>query len=67
MSTSSLNKTSPPTLPEREILQAIQGIRFGAVEIVIHDSRVKEIRQTHRLRFIGNDASKISSHPITGG
>ena len=67
MSTSSLNKTSPPTLPEREILQAIQGIRFGAVEIVIQDSRVTEILQNHRLRFIGNDANKISSHPITGG
>lgn len=33
------------------ILQALQGIRFGAVEIVIHDGKIVQIERKERLRF----------------
>jgi len=59
MSASSQNNSSALVLPEQEILQAIRGIRFGVVEVVVHDSRVTEIRQTRRVRL----ASPINFHP----
>jgi hypothetical protein len=67
MSASSQNNSTAPALPEQEILQAIRGIRFGVVEVVVHDSRVTEIRQTRRVRLAGGDPDKISPHPTTGG
>jgi len=33
------------------ILQALHGIRFGAVEIVIHDGKVVEIQRKERVRW----------------
>lgn len=33
-----------------EILKAIRDIRFGSVEVIVHDGRVTEIRQTRRRR-----------------
>jgi len=35
------------------ILQALNGIRFGAVEIVIHDGKVVQIERKERVRFEG--------------
>lgn len=51
-----MNAPSPSTkstqaVPEREILQAIREVRFGMVEIVVHDGRVMEIRQTKKVRI----------------
>ena len=36
---------------ERQILASIQQIRFGSLEIVIHDSRVVQIERSEKLRF----------------
>lgn len=36
---------------EEEILKAVREIMFGTVEVVVHDHRVMEIRQTRRKRF----------------
>lgn len=33
------------------ILQALQGIRFGAVEIIVHDGKVVQIERKERVRF----------------
>lgn len=33
------------------IVQALQGIRFGAVEIIIHDGKVVQIERKERLRL----------------
>ena len=33
------------------ILQALRGIRFGAVEIVVHDGKVVQIERKERVRF----------------
>lgn len=34
-----------------EILDALKGIRFGAVEITVHDGRVVQIDRHERHRF----------------
>ncbi len=36
---------------ERHILQNLQQIRFGTLEIVIHDSRVVQIEKSEKVRF----------------
>lgn len=36
---------------EQKILTAIQGIKFGAVEVLIHDSRVVQIERSEKVRF----------------
>lgn len=36
---------------DTEVLRAIHAIAFGTVEIIIHDSRITEIRQTRRTRL----------------
>jgi hypothetical protein len=36
---------------EREILLAIQGIRYGSVEIIIHNSEVVQIERKEKVRF----------------
>ena len=40
---------------EKRILEAIQGIKYGAVEVLIHDSRVVQIERSEKVRF---DAKK---------
>ena len=34
-----------------EILDALKGIKFGAVEIVVHDGKVTQIDRRERFRF----------------
>ncbi|MDX2073215.1 MAG: YezD family protein [Alphaproteobacteria bacterium] len=36
---------------EKHILDAIQGIKYGAVEVLIHDSRVVQIERSEKTRF----------------
>ena len=33
------------------LLEAIGGIRYGSVEIVIHDSKVVQVIRTEKVRF----------------
>ena len=37
---------------EEQILAAVRDLTFGVVEIVVHDRRVTEIRQTRRTRLV---------------
>ncbi|HUK20644.1 MAG TPA: YezD family protein [Gemmatimonadales bacterium] len=39
----------------RQIAQAIAGIRYGSVEIVIHDSRVVQVERREKVRVAGHD------------
>jgi hypothetical protein len=55
------------TMPEREILQAVREVRFGAVEIVAHDGRVMEIRQTKKVRIPSESATSNLSDLKPGG
>jgi hypothetical protein len=36
---------------ERHILQAIKHVRYGSVEIIIHDSKVVQIERKEKIRF----------------
>jgi hypothetical protein len=64
---------SPETGPTRDnsalqserltdtILCALRGIRYGSVEIIVHDGRVVQIERTEKLRFdpANSDPRKI--------
>lgn len=39
-----------------ELLRSLRDIRFGSVEIVIHDSRVVRIERRERVRLGGDDS-----------
>jgi hypothetical protein len=41
----------------REILSAIDSLRYGSVEIVVHDGRVTQIEKREKVRF-GQEASQ---------
>jgi hypothetical protein len=45
---------SVATVPEREILEAVRAIRYGSVEVVIHDSKVVQVIRTEKVRFDSN-------------
>jgi hypothetical protein len=56
ITSSSSEATTTETLPtlsevDAEILRAIRNIRFGSVEITIHDSRVVQIERKEKRRF----------------
>lgn len=36
---------------EQQILQAIKDVRYGSVEILIHDSQVVQIERKEKIRF----------------
>ena len=36
---------------EQHVLDAIRGIKYGAVEILIHDSCIVQIERTEKIRF----------------
>lgn len=44
------SELQPERLTDR-ILHALRGIRYGSVEIIVHDGRVVQIERTEKLRF----------------
>jgi hypothetical protein len=36
---------------QEQIARALHGLRFGSVEIIVHDSRVVQIERTEKLRL----------------
>jgi hypothetical protein len=53
---SRVSRSTPLTLVEEEILKSVRRIRYGSVEITIHDSRVVQIEQKEKVR-IGGESS----------
>ena len=54
MASAALNTAVPSaTVHEREILDAVRAIRYGSVEVVIHDSKVVQVIRTEKVRFDG--------------
>jgi hypothetical protein len=43
---------------EQDIRQALKGIRFGSVEVIIHDSRVVQIERKEKLRYDAPPANR---------
>jgi hypothetical protein len=35
----------------QKILEALQGLRFGAVEIIVHDGRIVQIERKEKVRL----------------
>ena len=48
----------------REILSAVNGLSFGSVEIVVHESRVVQIERRERVRLDGDLAQQASKPPL---
>ncbi len=36
---------------EQEVLKALRDLQFGVVEVVVHERRITEIRQTRKTRL----------------
>jgi hypothetical protein len=51
MASAARNPTVSGATVEQEILDAVRAIRFGSVEIVIHDSKVVQVIRTEKVRF----------------
>ena len=43
------------TVIEKQIMRLLEGLRFGSIEIVVHDSKVVQIERKEKLRL---DAGK---------
>ncbi len=49
MSQPHINTTSSDV--SREILRAIESLRYGSLEIIVHDGRVTQIEKREKVRF----------------
>jgi hypothetical protein len=50
------DRTQPPQPPRSEawvevVRQAVNTLRFGIVQVVVHDGQVTQVERTERLRF----------------
>lgn len=39
------------TTSDEEILKAVRNVKFGSVEITIHDSKVVQVERREKIRF----------------
>jgi hypothetical protein len=46
-----MNEQKNITDKEQEILRAIKSVKYGSVEIIIHDSAVVQIERKEKIRF----------------
>ena len=44
---------------ERVVLHALKGIRYGSLEIIIHDSRVVRIERKEKIKVDSHDSSEL--------
>lgn len=42
---------APRTALDEEILRAVHNVRFGSVEITIHDAKVVQVERREKIRF----------------
>ena len=45
------NPDESDQIVERKILDAVKSLRYGSVEITVHDSKVVQIERKERFRF----------------
>lgn len=43
---------------DQEVLRAIREIRYGSVEVIIHDSKIVQIARTEKVRLDTSGAGK---------
>lgn len=46
-------EASPLAAEERAVLAAIRELRFGSVEVVVHQSRIVQVVRSEKQRFDG--------------
>ena len=46
-----IKRSYPEQEVEEAILSALKGLRFGSVEIIVHDSRVVQIERKEKMRI----------------
>ena len=51
MSLKQHHKTTVNDAMVKEIVEALHGLRYGYVQIVVHDSRIVQIEKTEKTRF----------------
>jgi hypothetical protein len=56
LETRKFDKEQPVTDIANQIAIALQGIRFGSVEIIVHESKVVQIERKEKLRFDRNSS-----------
>jgi hypothetical protein len=45
-----------PSVTEREVLEVLRAIRYGSIEITLHEGRIVQIERREKVRF-RDDAS----------
>jgi hypothetical protein len=50
------DRQDPQTI-EQAIRLALRGIRFGSIEIIVHDSKVVQIERKEKTRFDGDGST----------
>ena len=50
-STQTTTKDAPETAWERTVRQAVRGLRYGSVEVQVHDGRVVQVETREKVRF----------------
>ena len=45
-------------ISEKDIANVIKGIKFGSVEITIHDSKIVQVERKEKIRSIDNKESE---------
>ena len=46
-----MSKANEPAEIEKHILDAIRSLKYGAVEVMVHDSRIVQVEKTEKVRF----------------
>lgn len=49
------------------VLEALQGLRYGQLEVQLHDGRVVKIMRTEKVRCFDNGATKASDLGVRRG
>jgi hypothetical protein len=50
------DQQDPQTI-ERAIRLALKGIRFGSIEVIVHDSKIVQIERKEKTRFDGEGST----------
>ena len=69
MVSTSIQNASEPSADraiEQAILHALKGIRFGSVEIIVHDSKVVQIERKEKTRFDHQSSRFVSGSGNSG-
>jgi hypothetical protein len=56
---SQANGSQKPALVQ-EILRAVESVKFGSIEITVHEGRVTQIEKREKVRFTSQPLGKAS-------